>query len=80
MHENGYAHLDISPENIMLHGSDHRPVLIDFGVAKKIRNPDINQGCWGKTRYMHPIMRLHERQFYAKMKMTDAKRHAESIE
>ncbi len=43
IHGKGIIHRDISPDNIMMRGSDKLPVLIDFGVVKelatKLRSP-----------------------------------------
>jgi len=36
IHSQGIIHRDISPDNLMLRESDHRPVLIDFGVVKEL--------------------------------------------
>lgn len=44
IHHQGIIHRDISPENIILRGSDSMPVLIDFGVVKelatRLQSPD----------------------------------------
>jgi len=68
IHHRGYAHLDISMENIMIRGTD--AVLIDFGMTQRIRVPDVNVGCYGKRMYMHPMMFQHMGQANARQVMT----------
>ena len=68
MHDCGYAHLDISMENIMIRGTD--AVIIDFGMTQRIRTPDINRGCFGKRLYMHPTMFKHMAEFKNHRAMT----------
>ena len=38
VHENGLAHGDLKPENVMI-GRDGRPVLVDFGFAEYLVDP-----------------------------------------
>jgi serine/threonine protein kinase len=51
IHARGYAHLDVSPGNIMLDNDDVL-VLIDFQLARKVGNP-IPAGC-GTPGYIAP--------------------------
>ena len=44
-HKAGFVHRDIKPENVMLEGDDHRPLLMDFGIAKAFKS-----GSVGETR------------------------------
>ncbi len=34
VHAHGLVHRDVKAENVMLHGTPHAPVLVDFGVAR----------------------------------------------
>ena len=36
VHENGFLHRDVKPNNILLRKSDLSPVLIDFGLAREL--------------------------------------------
>lgn len=52
IHERGYLHLDIKPDNVIV-GSDGRPVLFDFGTARKIRSPRPSRPI-GTNAYIAP--------------------------
>jgi serine/threonine protein kinase len=58
LHVHGIAHLDISPENILLKSDKKSIKLIDFGLAKMFvpdeRRAVFKHGRPGKIRYMAP--------------------------
>lgn len=43
VHKKKLVHRDIKPQNIILRGSEYKPCLIDFGIAKRIdKDDDLN--------------------------------------
>ena len=63
VHRQGYLHNDLKGNNVVLEGTDHRPVLIDFGKSRKIKKarllkpkPDPAEAA---RRYPHIAPELH---------------------
>lgn len=52
MHNLGYMHGDIKPENIMV-TEDNKPILIDLGLSRKIKNA-VNYNITGTLTYLPP--------------------------
>ncbi|MGD1872318.1 MAG: protein kinase [Mastigocoleus sp.] len=44
IHGKGIIHRDIKPSNIIYRHKDNKPVLIDFGIAKEIITPNLDNG------------------------------------
>lgn len=57
LHENGYIHLDIKPENVLVDETGHLEI-IDLGSVKEY-NPDKNQpiAVFFTRRYAHPTLK-----------------------
>ncbi|MBE6425019.1 MAG: hypothetical protein E7029_03325 [Planctomycetaceae bacterium] len=53
-HRNGILHRDVKPQNIMFMGREKTPVLIDFGIAARIRPENVtsNTQSLGRTDTM----------------------------
>lgn len=58
LHEQGWLHRDVKPDNIVLR-SDGRPVLLDLGLACRIDGDD--NLAVGTPRYKDPLVYLEER-------------------
>lgn len=44
MHDNGFVHMDIKPQNILIMGRDiwdARAMLADFGLSRQVDNDDL---------------------------------------
>ncbi|MEX2498185.1 MAG: serine/threonine-protein kinase [Wenzhouxiangellaceae bacterium] len=54
-HREGVVHQDIKPANIMIDDSAHRPLIVDFGIAKTARIEYWGQGLVvGSVLYLSP--------------------------
>jgi serine/threonine protein kinase len=55
MHEQGVAHLDLKPENIIMNSSTGQLSIIDYSISRRVRSPDeMITGFAGTPGYVAP--------------------------
>jgi len=52
-HKRGVIHRDLNPSNILI-TTQHKPRLMDFGIATLIGQRNEDEGIWGTFKYMSP--------------------------
>ena len=62
LHNHGVIHRDIKPENVVL-DSEGRPILIDFGLARRSTDTSLTQTGWivGTPHYLAPEAMFEDR-------------------
>ena len=71
IHERGFLHNDLKSNNVVIDGSENKPVIIDFGKSCKIakarlRKPKVNiEKSMNKFPHITPEILCGERQFIA---------------
>lgn len=54
-HQQDIVHRDIKSANVLIEAHSHRPIITDFGIAKVLRGPDVNEPkILGTPIYMAP--------------------------
>ncbi len=54
LHTQDIVHCDVKPANILLRARDKAPVLVDFGLAQDLKNPQPTKGISGTPYFMAP--------------------------
>ena len=68
IHERGFLHNDLKSNNVVIDGSENKPVIIDFGksckiVKARLRKPKVNiEKTMNKFPHIAPEMHRGERQ------------------
>jgi predicted Ser/Thr protein kinase len=60
VHARGVVHRDVKPSNILIEATTGRPVLIDFGLARRSSKPRGKESIVGTPAYMAPEQTLAE--------------------
>jgi serine/threonine protein kinase len=58
LHRGGVFHGDVKPANVVIEVATLRPVLLDFGVARRQSLAALRKGVWGTAEYMAPELFL----------------------
>jgi serine/threonine protein kinase len=61
VHQNGFLHRDVKPQNIMVRDSCDEAVLIDFGIAREFEQDKTQSHTQFLSRYFAPIEQYDKR-------------------
>ena len=61
VHQNGFLHQDVKPQNIMVRDSCDEAVLIDFGIAREFEQDKTQSHTQFLSRYFAPIEQYDKR-------------------
>ena len=61
VHQNGFLHRDVKPQNIMVRASCDEAVLIDFGIAREFEQDKTQSHTQFLSRYFAPIEQYDKR-------------------
>ena len=70
IHERGFLHNDLKSNNVVIDGSENKPVIIDFGksckiVKARLRKPKVIEKSMKKFPHIAPEIHRGERQSIA---------------